>query len=153
MRIIIVTAGMPSVCSWALILCNIRSFSTVGMRDHLFQSECASASSLASFFVKNFVRQLGASTIASILDLRKIAPTASGCGLRLTGLLARTRLSECSCFLSKLHLTTTIKEGLPGSEITGCNSGRSVRTLWLNPPLSCSLGKSFCFFSGRGEGG
>lgn len=53
-KIIISTGGMPSARNRPFILSNICSFSFAGIRIHLFQSVCASASCLASSFVMNF---------------------------------------------------------------------------------------------------
>lgn len=90
LRIIISTAGMPSAHSRAFILLSICSFSFAGIRIHLFQSGCASASCLASSFVMNLAvlddREPLRCAFGRSLDLHRNGPIAPGYDSRLFGL-------------------------------------------------------------------
>lgn len=125
LRIIISTGGMPSARNRPFILSNICSFSFAGIRIHLFQSVCASASCRASSLVMNSVLLVKRELVHLVSTHVKSVPLLLAVARGGSGLL-HGRIYPNTHLERALRTTTTIEGSPPGSGTTENKRSRRI---------------------------
>lgn len=146
LRMTISTGGMPSACSRSLILLCISSFSFEGIRIHLVQSSCASASCFASSLVINFfVSPARASTShpATHVEAIPLLPVMPRSG---PGLVDR-RIYPYTHVRMSTPSQRPLKKGRGILEPQGARGAREFRAQRSTPRIRLVLA-GFCFCKG-----
>jgi hypothetical protein len=127
------------------ILSSICSFSFAGMRIHLFQSECASASCLASSFVINYCRQISIPSATNLSTYIEPVPLFLAVVCSGSGLLDRRVYSNAHRARTTCEQQRLLKKASQALESQKAREAGDFRAPRSNPPLPPSLGR-FLFF-------